>query len=136
MVNEGSHHYPYQPYNGDIVREKDINGTLLWENGNPTADFAEQTLRNLPDLSKYKYIVIKTRLGTSGTNNYVSKYELLDFSGEDTTLTVATAINGTIYSRVFKLLSSTSLKFMDGKAGSTTSNSVVIPVAIYGTNVL
>lgn len=36
MLNEGSHPYPYQPYNGGIVREKELSGIQLFpENINP-----------------------------------------------------------------------------------------------------
>ena len=30
MLNEGDHAYPYQPYNGAIIHDKDITPVLLW----------------------------------------------------------------------------------------------------------
>ena len=57
MWVEGTTALPYQEYNGAIVHKKDVDGILLWKNGNANNQFGATTL-NLGTLNLYKKIQI------------------------------------------------------------------------------
>ena len=136
MLNEGSTALPYQAYNGKIMHEIDVDGVLLWENGNHNTSFAETTLTNLVDLTQFKYLTFK--------------WKYTEFANQAPTFTniqyVASAYyylmgqnvgNGEISSRVGQFLSSTSLAIYSAyvdtnNAGASANNNRIIPLAIYG----
>jgi len=136
MLNEGSHPYPYQPYNGPIVHKKDIEPVLLWENSSPDTSFAAQDVV-LKDSSNFKYLVIEMKMTISSNHcgeflkirNSVGKYAFTTFADDG-----VGAMN--IASRSLYIQSTTSIHFYNGILNNTANGDVGIPVAIYGTNFL
>lgn len=137
MLVEGSHPYPYQPYNGEIVREKDIEPVLLWENGNPDSSFAAQTI-SVPNLNVWKYFVIAYRTAVTVPAITPVKFKYVAYDGENSIYWSLPFHNGEdICSRLVNLTGDTQIRFDDCHTqDNTVYNSYMIPIAIYGTNVL
>ena len=141
MLNKGTHAMPYQEYCGEIVHKGDIEPVLLWENPSPTNQYPDSSSASTTvapsDMSKYKYTIL------AYTDDYGSektvKYQKVEYKAggkfiisgisQDTTVVVP-------YSRLFEFVSATSLKIYCGYASQSLNNRYVIPIAIYGTNVL
>lgn len=120
--------------------------TLLWENPNPTNNFASQTISNL-DFSLYDFFVVKTL-----TSNYSDAYEdLKDYVIVQKNITrtinepLGALANTDGSNKQFKsrniLITNTSITFSDSYArqwnttsanNGTVDNSSNIPLAIYG----
>lgn len=136
MLNEGSTALPYQPYNGPIIHEKDITPVLLWENATPNVAFAAQTITTI-DMSKYKYIVFEYKDVSSTTYKKTKKIEYNIDNGNDFSIGEPLYTGAmTAYARKMKISSSTSIVFNDCYLGSSVDNAFMIPIAIYGTNLL
>jgi hypothetical protein len=138
MLNEGNHAYPYQKYKGEIVREKDIEPVLLWENGSPNSAFASQTL-TLPNFSQFKYIVVESYGGViTKVKNRVTEYDI-NIETKPLLYYMNTA-TGNYYGREFKINSFTEILFGNTTEAlaydSSVKNDELIPLRIYGTNVL
>lgn len=142
MLNSGTHAYPYEEYNGAIVREKDIEPVLLWENPSPNNALASGGITT-GDMSKYKYIEIVYKYSvSSGYSKCVFKavYEA------STTFFISSAnaqqYGELIVSRGFTFTNSTTLtadkgtKISIGSSSPADDNNKIVPIAIYGTNVL
>lgn len=110
---------------------------LLWTNPSPDSSFQSQTIMTNDDMSNYKYIVVvykqesnDTQLATHMKFNYeIDKY------GSLTSL----SNNGIIcieFHRLFKISSSTTIQFNDGWKNSVKDNSSIIPLYVYGTNMM
>jgi len=142
MLNEGTHPYPYQEYKGAIVREKDIEPVLLWENSSPNSAMASGGITT-GDMSKYKYIEIVYKY--SATSAY-SKCVFKAVYEASTTFFISSAnaqqYGELIVSRGFTFTNSTTLtadkgtKISIGSSSPADDNNKIVPVAIYGTNVL
>ena len=135
MLNVGSTALPYQPYNGEIIHRKDIEPALLWENGSPNSSFAGQTITLSESVSNFKFIVIEFKNYYSGTqSSYFRKIKLVsDFN------LIATSSNNNenlVISRGGYKASNTSITFYDAYANQAVDNDRLIPIAIYGTNIL
>lgn len=130
MLTESDHAYPYQAYNGAIVHEKDITPVLLWENGNPNSSLSSGTITTL-DMSKFKYIVFEYKVYKTfvGTQTIKVKYAIGD-SGSMTYI-ASSYIGRNIY-----IASSTTITFSSAYENGTANDDFIIPIAIYGTNVL
>lgn len=141
MLNIGTFPEPYHEYCGEILHEKDA-GVLLWENGNPNSAMASGGITT-GDMSKYKYIEIVYKYSaTSGYSKCVFKtaYEV------STTFFISSAnaqqYGELIVSRGFTFTNSTTLtidkgtKISMGSSSPTDDNNKIVPVAIYGSNVL
>lgn len=138
MLNEGSQALPYQPYNGAIIHKVDIEPVLLWENANPNTSFAEATITTA-DMSKYKYIVIEYKAYYA--NNQSTKFlksAIKDFDNGRLSLTdVFESISEDLSScRNMIINSTTSITIGDNYTNQNVDNTRLIPVAIYGTNLL
>ena len=141
MLNEGNHAYPYQEYNGKILHQKDIEPTLLWQNGSPSSDFAEQTITTA-DMSKFKYIVVEYKYYYQNFGSQILKAKIE--VNQNYQISCAN-VPYEFISRQFKISSNTSIIFsnvykMDSTGtwgnASTTDQNLLVPVAIYGTNIL
>lgn len=112
---------------------------LLWTNQSPNSAFQSQSITTSDDMSNYKYIVIiykqeqddaqSSKLETHMKFNYE-----LDKYGSLTSLS-----NNEIcveFYRLFKINSSTTIQFNDGWKSSIKDNTSIIPLYIYGTNVM
>ena len=135
MLNEGGHAYPYQSYNGGIVHKKDINGTLLWENGNPNASFTSTGSSNVIsiDLTKYDYLILCFKGNNWGDETYRYMKIKCDNANKFSYLFTLATTSSTLTYRVVHLVQNTGIWFEDTGNGV---NDYIIPVAIYGTNVL
>jgi hypothetical protein len=138
MLVEDNHPYPYQEYKGEIVREKDIEPVLLWENGSPNSAFASQTL-TLPNFSQFKYIVVESYGGViTKVKNRVTEYDI-NIETKPLLYYMNTA-TGNYYGREFKINSFTEILFGNTTEAlaydSSVKNDELIPLRIYGTNVL
>jgi len=136
MLVKGSTPATYQPYNGPIVHQKDIEPVLLWENPNPNVAFAAQNI-TVQDMSSFKYLVFMYK------NEYTSAYALeilkikaqigvylsFEYINQDT-------VNQLICNRILNITSTTSISITDAYRNQTVDNNKLIPVAIYGTNLL
>lgn len=124
----------YQPYNGPIIHQKDIEPVLLWENPNPNNTFANQTI-TIQDSSNFKYLVIENKmnqyLGLSGGQYLKVKNE----NGKNKFICYIDDANRG-YQREITINSATSIEIKDGYFNGSQDNHVCIPLAIYGTNIL
>lgn len=120
MLTESNHSYPYSKYHGKILHQVDVEPVTLWTNPSPNADFGGQI--TVSDMSIYKYIVIeyKDDPASDTASKYLKvKYEALK----------ALYIEHPDGMRLVDFINSTTIDF-DATA------SYIIPVAIYGTNIL
>ena len=125
---------PYTDYYGEILHEVDLKPTLLWENANPNSNFATQTVTDIKDMSRYKYIIFAYKWMDIGIG---IKYDKFNF-----------AVNGYVdlffmggtetVCRNFQFKSSTSGVFGDSyhNGSKDSTGTYIIPIAIYGTNIL
>ena len=140
MLNSGSHSYPYEPPYGAIVREKDIEPVLLWENSSPTSDFAAQAITLNQSVANFKYVVIAYKNLKNNTGITYQKYE----SGTRTCIVASNYMDSSTFvsmSREFAFNGTTTVNVSvcyTQKDTTTSSNdtSYAVPIAIYGTNVL
>ena len=122
--------------NKELLNKSDIESllepTLLWSNSNPNTSFGAQTITTL-DMSKYKYIVIECSSNVLADDN---KKERIFFKQRYMTPQFAFRLfntNGTnIFYRYCMVKTSTTIEIPD----STVDNYRLIPIAIYGTNIL
>jgi hypothetical protein len=152
MLTKGTIPYPYQPYNGAIIHQKDLDEiteelqlTLLWENGSTSSEFSGGDITLSEAITNYKYIVIeyvenlyigmksniiqhrKFRTGTS--YGYTTmRMKLFGYSPYDA--------DGDMLTRYIGVKSDTQLYVFGGYNGSTSNNWVMVPIKIYGTNIL
>ena len=98
---------------------------LLWENPEPTSNFAAQTIPL--DLSKYPAALIVARIAT----NSDATGSFFGFIGEEPTITIKGATSNTIYGRR-TVISETGVEFLQGYAGGTAGAGNAIPIKIYG----
>lgn len=132
MLNEGTTALPYQAYNGKVIHQVNIEPTWLWTNPNPTSDFNEQTII-IDNLSNYKYLVVEFKL----YKTFTGTPKLEKFKNEiGTHYGTLNCGDDTFYGRKFYVISSNEVKFSKAYRGSTTIVDYVIPLAIYGTNIL
>lgn len=139
MLNEGNSALPYQPYNGPIIHQVDIEPVLLWKNATPSVDFVSGDIIASENPLNYKYIVVMFK--TYKTNDEIKIQKFGSVEG-------TTSFNGTFYTssklwniaRNITFTNGTTISLGSGvyqEEGVTgTSNGVAIPIAIYGTNVL
>ena len=134
MLNEGSHPEPYQPFYGGLVREKDITPVLLWENGN-IGSFADEIL-TLSNMASYKFIVVAYEYDDS--NDYGIQYAKFKVQvGKKYIISMNDCKTGKVNSREFTIDSNTQITFdYDYDEGQSSSTGFIIPIAIYGTNLL
>lgn len=142
ILNRGTHAYPYEAYNGEIVHKADIEPVLLWENSSPDSAMASGGITT-QDMSKYKYIEIVYKY--SATSAY-SKCVFKTVYEASTTFFISSAnaqqYGELIVSRGFTFTNSTTLtadkgtKISIGSSSPTDDNNKIVPLAIYGTNVL
>ena len=130
ILVEGETAAPYQPYNGPIIHEKDITPVLLWENGTPNVAFSAGSVTT-DDMSNFKYLIIKNKMTSSSTLCRFDKVEKI--VGQDIWLGQGVDYN---YYRNINIDSNTQISFSNGYKSGSTDNDCLIPIAIYGTNLL
>lgn len=109
----------------------ELNADLLWQNGNLNSQFALQTITNVLDMSKYKYIVVEAKINTTTIASILEKVPYV-IGG---TASVS-RIDDNYVGRVFKIVSATSMYFDDGYLRGSKNNDYLIPYRVWGTNIL
>lgn len=120
MLTKSSLNYPFQLFNGRVIHAVDVEPVILWTNPSPNVDFGGQI--TVSDMSIYKYIVIeyKDDPASDTASKYLKvKYEALK----------SLYIEHPDGMRLVDFLNSTTIDF-------DTAVNYIIPVAIYGTNIL
>ena len=139
MLVKGSTPATYQPYNGPIVHKADVEPVLLWENPNPNTSFSGQTINLSQNANNFKYIVFEYK--EYADNNYVGIYRKVK-SGNGVAFNIYFLFeDGNAYKEqgTRKIqLNDTNVVFNDAYNLITdlAFNDHLIPVAIYGTNIL
>ena len=119
---------------GDTALQQKIdNGTLkielLWTNSNINSDFAAQTI-NI-DLSKYKYVYIKTKGYKSSSEDTDNGASVMHFCMVGGYSSLIHPINTNINRRKVQITKN-SVLFASGYSGTTVADDCVIPLNIYG----
>lgn len=139
MLNEGSTALSYQAYNGEIVHQKDIDAVLLWKNANPNSSMGEITLTDLPDMSKFKYIIITYKYFIGDT--LALQYKKIKYGINKNAFILGGNIEVEVASRKVYFASATSIIFYvsyqlaNSSSSASTSNNFIIPNEIYGANI-
>ena len=120
----------YHALTGGNTPTEDLSPVLLWENSNPTAEFAPQTVSL--DLTDYAGVIIEFRLKTDSTKIntrlYAKKNEDVDSNfgaGSYYTKGDSNAARGVI-------VTNTGVEFAEGYGNMTLNNRICIPITIYG----
>lgn len=131
----------FTKFNGPIVHQNDIESVLLWKNGSPNADFANQTI-SVPNLINYKYMILKAKNG-KGNNDGIRVYKFENRVNDTNYLYfMTTNDSNTIYIRTRDLtILNNQISFKEGKVcvnfgARSSDNAQLIPYEIYGTNLL
>ena len=119
---------------GDTALQNKIDkGTLkielLWTNPNINSDFAPQTISI--DLSKYKYVYIKTKGYKSSSEDTDNGASVMHFCMVGGYSSLIHPINTDISRRKVQITKN-SVLFADGYSGTSVANDCVIPLNIYG----
>ena len=119
---------------GDTALQNKIDkGTLkielLWTNPNINSDFAPQTISI--DLSKYKYVYIKTKGYKSSSEDTDNGASVMHFCMVGGYSSLIHPINTNISRRKVQITKN-SVLFADGYSGTSVANDCVIPLNIYG----
>ena len=129
MLNTGTHAYPYQAYNGDIVHKVDIEPVLLWKNPNPNSAMTGVN-KTIKDMSSFKYLIVEFSRSVGGTQgNEIQKFVI-----DQTYTKTGHCLSSGQYYREFAITTATNIYFAHDNLNSDNTNCV--PIAIYGTNVL
>ena len=115
------------------LQNKIDNGTLkielLWTNPNINSDFAPQPISI--DLSKYKYVYIKTKGYKSSSEDTDNGASVMHFCMVGEYSSLIHPINTDIGRRKVQITKN-SVVFADGYSGASVANDCVIPLNIYG----
>lgn len=115
-----------------------INGVVLWENPDPSAEFAAQTVTLNDNIEKYEYveatyIIEKTNINIKGATGKIEKNALQNFRF------VITYINGFMYIRDVYTIDGKNVQISDcyerpqyGTFDSEITNAYLIPIKIIG----
>ena len=115
------------------LQNKIDNGTLkielLWTNSNINSDFAAQTISI--DLSKYKYVYIKTKGYKSSSEDTDNGASVMHFCMVGGYASLIHPLNTDICRRKVQITKN-SVVFASGYSGATVADDCVIPLNIYG----
>lgn len=108
---------------------------LLWTNENPTSNFNAQTIN--VDLTGYEALVIKAESRNSGNNRYQKTFYYDISNTNDIEIVMKTTSTATLQTlhcgRNFTVVSNgISVSACQNVGYTTTDNSAVIPLEIYG----
>lgn len=118
------------PIQNKVIAEE-LKTDVLWQNGSPNSSFALQTITNILDMSKYKYIVVEAKFNDTTVASILEKVPYI-ING---TASIS-RIDDNYVGRAFRIVSATSMYFDDAYRSGTKINSHIIPYRIYGTNIL
>ncbi len=116
------------------INPKLLEPTLLWENSSPDSDYTSTGFNNrfsLGDITPYKALIFAFR---NGNATYYQKVTIRQIgTGVGVMLGIQNVRRN---ATLMNSLSSLVMFFGDGYSDSTLDNSVCVPIAIYGTNIL
>ena len=132
MLNEGSTPNPFIEYSGPVAHAANVEGVLLWKNGNFDAAFGESTI-SVSDMSGYNYLMLGFKIisGGNATTQFF-KISLENSSGRYAWFSFIDDTSADTYKRTIKINSMTSITFNQGYRNTTATSNACIPVAIYG----
>lgn len=99
--------------------------TKLWENPSPTSAFAAQNITL--SSSDYDYLMLITNFNTNASTSISTT-----IAEKGQNILASCGYNGGTQERIFAYNSATSYSAYDAKSGQSVSNTVCIPLAIYG----
>lgn len=135
MIVEGTTTYPYQEYNGAIVREKDIEPVLLWENSSPNSAFASGNITLSQDRTNFKSLTIWCKLYKDvGYGSYAITIDTIN-SYYHLTLAYGNSNGNQLNCRGMQPTSNTVLSFADNYNGGQIDNDRLIPIRIFGNKI-
>ncbi len=115
---------------GSIVHEANIAATILWENTSSSTTFASDDYP-IADASNYAYLIIAFKpYSTAGITYIKVKNEI---KSEVASLTY---VSDVYLGRCFQIKSNTVVHFDHAYRSGVLNDERIIPVAIYGTNIL
>lgn len=127
----------YQEQQGTNQQVTNITGQILWTNPAPTQTFAEQSITLSSD--DYDFYEIYFLCGTSSPENQRLAYsgKLIKSYGARSSYTYAGSGGVNVRSRIFDMVSATSIKFYDaysatGATAYSVNNAVMIPMYVIG----
>lgn len=114
-----------------------INATELWRNPDITQNFAAQTI-TIANKENFAYLIFifaaNNQSGDNQREQYITK--MINFDNEQFAVRLYNTNGTNIHYRYALIPNNTSVQFNDATSGGTTDNTRIIPVAIYGTNIL
>jgi len=132
MLVEGDTPKPFVDYNGKVMHAIDVEGVLLWQNGNEDTSFGEQTI-SVPNMSAYKYLMFGFKINSSATSiTQYFKIKCKNSSGGYAWFSFIDDSSTDTYKRTIKINSMTSITFNAGYRNSSTTPNSCIPTTIYG----
>lgn len=103
----------------------------MWENSNPNNEYPASSINLNYAITNFKYIVIEAKItNSSGYNSQFFK-----FRSNQAECVVGIPSGSNLRGRSFSF-SSQSCDISNGEMGGTATPGAVIPMAIYGTNIL
>ena len=122
------------PYYGYILHEK--HETLLWQNANPNTYFTATTV-TIDNSGPYKYLIIQYKQGDNEAFALRSE-KIRNIIGAQVILSSNEYNSSSLYTqtRQVTINSTTQIAFAPSYNNTSQNSYKLIPVAIYGTNVL
>lgn len=132
MLNEGDTAKPFVDFYGRIMHAIDVEGVLLWQNGNEDTSFATQTI-SVPNMSEFKYLMFGFKINSSATSiTQYFKIKCKSSSGGYAWFSFIDDSSTDTYKRTIKINSMTSITFNEGYRNSSATSNSCIPTTIYG----
>ena len=133
-ISEGDHSVGYQPYNGKVMHVIDCQGVLLWENGDPSSVFANQSITVL-NINDYSYLEIEYKYNKDLRVSQVMKVSTSLTAGTDSEFIISCSNQdqaSNVASRSFIIQNDTTIYVGSGGFNGNVNQAYIIPVAIYG----
>lgn len=119
----------YLPYNGEIVRRKDIAPAKWWENASPNSSFAGQQINK--SLANVKSVEIYAKYYAPLESMAWQKFEFIRGTSNISTGFISIIENTTIFNRKVNIdWSNGYISFDNGKFNGTDDNDRMVPVLI------
>ena len=130
MLNLGSIALPYQPYNGPVMHAIDVQGVLLWQNGN-TSSMMGADSTTISNIFDYSFIDVLTRDSTDANDaDQIQRIRLRPNTRNKAYLGI---IDGSVnYHRTLIINTDSTIEWSNGYIGASENNAACIISAIYG----
>jgi hypothetical protein len=122
--------------NEDAVNKAYADGKMsivkLWENDNPTGEFAGQQIIFDCDIRQFDMLLVEIALSTTYSNRRTTNIVPIYEEGNYAALTVVSHTSSKVGGRNIRDITSNGLRFQDGYYDSEVNNAYCIPQAIFG----